>query len=66
MLDLRLPSGAFFSLLGIILIAMGILNPTDHAALTDSNVNLYCGVPVLAFGLFLLFLARRASRNSHD
>jgi uncharacterized membrane protein HdeD (DUF308 family) len=63
MLDLRLPSGLFFTLLGVILLAMGILNPADHGALTDVNVNLYCGIGMLVFGLFLLMLARRASRK---
>ena len=63
MLDLRLPSGLFFTLLGVILLAMGILNPADHGALTDLNVNLYCGIGMLVFGLFLLILAKRASRK---
>ena len=63
MLDLRLPSGSFFTILGIIVAGMGIFDPADRAALTDVNVNLYAGLCMLAFGLFLLMLARRASRR---
>jgi hypothetical protein len=63
MLDLRVPSGWFFTLLGVILIAMGLISPNEHAPLSDANVNLYCGLFMLAFGIFLLLLARRAARN---
>jgi hypothetical protein len=61
MLDLRVPSGWFFTLLGVILISVGVLQPDLRAALTDVNVNLYSGISMLAFGLFLLALARRAA-----
>ena len=64
MLDLRIPSGSFFTLIGLILIACGVFQPQLRAALTEANVNLYCGAVMLAFGLFLLALARRgASRG---
>ena len=63
MMDLRIPSGSFFVLLGLILVGMGILTPGERAALTDANVNLYCGFVMLAFGAFLLALAWRAARS---
>jgi hypothetical protein len=66
MLDLRLPAGSFFVLLGLILVGMGILTPGERASLTDANVNLYCGLPMLVFGGFLLLLAWRAARSGHD
>jgi hypothetical protein len=59
-LDLRLPSGLFFALLGAILCAAGVFSDA-RAPLTDTNVNLYCGVAMLCFGGFLLWLARRAA-----
>ena len=62
MLDLRLPTGWFFSLAGVILLAMGIFSP-DRAALTDANVNLYCGLFMVVFGAFMLLMAFRASRK---
>lgn len=62
MLDLRVPSGWFFTLLGVILLGMGVLAPDTRAALTDANVNLYSGIGMLAFGLFLLAMAWRSRR----
>ena len=50
-------------LLGLILIGMGILAPGERAALSDVNVNFYCGLLMLAFGGFLLVLAWRAARR---
>jgi uncharacterized membrane protein HdeD (DUF308 family) len=64
MLDLRVPSGWFFALLGIILLGMGLFAPDARAVLTDANVNLYSGAAMLIFGAFMLILARRAARKS--
>lgn len=61
MLDLRIPSGWFFAILGVILLVMGIFAPDTRAALTDSNVNLYSGIAMAIFGAFLLLMARRAA-----
>ena len=58
MLDLRVPTGFFFTLIGLILVVMGVFLPSERAALTDSNVNLYCGLVMLAFGVFMLALTR--------
>ncbi len=63
MLDLRVPSGWFFTLLGVILLGYGIFAPDTHAALTDANVNLYSGLSMLVFGGFLLLMAWRGGRN---
>jgi len=64
MLDLRVPSGWFFTLLGLILLGMGIFAPDTRAALSDANVNLYSGLSMLVFGLIMLLLAWRASRRA--
>jgi hypothetical protein len=63
MLDLRTPSGFFFAIMGLILTVIGIFDPGARARLTEANVNLYAGLFMLAFGGFLLFLARRAARS---
>ena len=63
MLDLRIPSGWFFTILGVILLGMGVFAPETRAALTETNVNLFCGIAMLVFGLFLLALAWRAGRT---
>ena len=61
MLDLRVPSGWFFTLLGVILVVMGLISPDARAPLTDFNVNLYSGIAMLVFGVFLLLMARLAT-----
>ena len=55
--DLRTPIGAFFILIGGILIAM----PGQGAPLTDLPVNLYAGSVMLLFGGTMMWLARRRS-----
>ena len=57
-MDLRIPSGWFFILLGGILLAVGLtVSPT--APLTDVNVNLYTGAAMAFFGGILLWLAKK-------
>jgi hypothetical protein len=63
MLDLRIPSGLFFVILGAIVLAVGLVQPDLRAPLTDVNVNLYSGVSMLLFGGFLLLMARRALKK---
>jgi hypothetical protein len=65
MLDLRVPSGLFFVILGAIVLAVGLIQPDLRApaSLTDVNVNLYSGLSMLLFGGFLLLMARRAERK---
>ena len=62
-MDLRASSGLFFTLLGAILLALGIFSPDLRARLTEVNVNLYSGASMLAFGALLLLLARRGARH---
>jgi hypothetical membrane protein len=59
-MDLRVPSGLFFALLGLIVGLVGIFSPGTRAPLAEVNVNLYAGIAMLAFGAILLLLARRA------
>ena len=63
MLDLRLPTGSFFALAGLILLAVGVLSPDSRAPFTDVNVNLYCGFFMVTFGALMLLLAWRAGRK---
>jgi len=66
MLDLRLPTGSFFALAGAILLAMGIFSPETRGTLSDANVNLYCGLFMVAFGAVMLLLALGSRRNKHS
>lgn len=61
MLDLRIPSGLFFFLVGAALVIVGMTMPDLRAQLTTANVNLYAGLAMALFGGILLWLARRAS-----
>ena len=53
--DLRIPIGAFFLIVGVLLVAV----PGARAPLTETPVNLYAGLAMLAFGGVMLWLARR-------
>jgi len=62
-LDIRLPIGMLFTLVGLLLTGYGALS--DAAIYQRSlgyNVNLVWGLVLLAFGVFMLVLGRRASR----
>lgn len=61
MLDLRLPSGLFFAITGLILVVLGVASPGTRAAMTDANINLWAGAVMLTFGAVLLLLARRSA-----
>jgi hypothetical protein len=60
MLDLRVPSGVFFVLTGLLLLGLSFSHP--RAPMTQANVDLYAGVVMLAFGGLLLLLAGRGRR----
>ena len=63
--DLRLPIGLMFSLYGIILVVFGLIS--DKAIYERSlgiNINLGWGLVMLAFGVLMLWLARRGSKAS--
>jgi hypothetical protein len=58
--DLRKPSGYFFTLLGIILLLRGALGPDRRPPLADWNVNLFGGAAIVLVGAVLLLLSLRA------
>lgn len=58
--DLRRPTGYLFGLLGLILLVYGLIYPGIRAPLNpETNVNLWCGLMLLAFGGSLLWLSFR-------
>lgn len=64
-LDIRLPMGAFFSLIGAMLAVYGLI--ADRSIYERSlgiNVNLGWGLATLGFGLVLLYLSRRRTGAS--
>ena len=59
-MDLHVPTGWFFLLLGAILIGMGTLS-SSSAPLTTHNVNLFAGLAMAIFGGWMLWLGKRTS-----
>ena len=63
MLDLRLPMGLMFSLVGAMLVIYGLCTwgGEQYVHSLGINVNLWWGLALLAFGLIMLGLARWAA-----
>ena len=63
-LDVRLPIGYLFIIIGLILFGVGITsNPVDYAKSLDVNIDLWWGIVMGAFGGFMLFLAFRSKKK---
>ena len=65
--DIRLPMGFMFSILGLVLTVFGLFTAGDSALYSRSlgiNVNLWSGLLMLAFGLLMLFYALRARKSA--
>jgi len=61
-LDIRAPIGGLFSLLGLMLAGYGLVagSRTSSDVAPVTNVNLWWGIVMLLFGVFMLVLSRRA------
>jgi hypothetical protein len=60
-LDIRLPIGTLFTVLGVILIGYGVAtldDPSLYSRSNSVNVNLWWGIVMFAFGLGMLLSAR--------
>ncbi len=69
MLDLRLPMGLMFSLVGTMLTIYGLCTWGGDQYVKQSlgiNVNLWWGLALLTFGLAMLGLARWAAAAGKD
>ena len=64
-LDLRLPIGGLFAVLGVMLAGFGLVTGGDTAMYVKSggmNINLIWGVVMIVTGLIFLGLARRGAK----
>jgi hypothetical protein len=62
-LDIRLPIGGLFTLLGLLLAGYGwSSNPELYEHSLGINVNLRWGLVMLAFGIIMMLLGRRGAR----
>jgi len=65
-LDLRVPLGLMFSLVGLILTVFGLKTNGDEVLYAPSlgiNANLWWGLVLLVFGLTMLLLGRRGQKR---
>ena len=65
MVDIRIPIGLMFSILGILITIFGFLTRSDSGMYQRSlgiNVNLIMGVIMLLFGLVMLWLSQRKKK----
>ena len=60
-LDIRVPIGMMFAILGALLLGYGLLGDASiYSRSLGYNVNVSWGAAVLGFGLVMLFFGRRA------
>ena len=63
-IDIRLPIGVLFTVLGALLAGFGaVSDPAIYARSLGYNVNLWWGLTLFCFGLVLLYLVRRRARH---
>jgi len=65
-IDIKLPIGLMFSILGLLLSLFGLFTTGDTVLYSRSlgiNVNLWSGAGMLVFGLIMLFLAWKSKKT---
>jgi hypothetical protein len=66
MLDLRLPIGLLFSLVGALLLVFGLVTSSNGPMYQHSlgiNINIWWGLFLTAFGVVMLVLARKGTNR---
>ncbi len=65
MVDIRIPIGLMFSIVGVLIAVFGFFTMSDTEMYHKSlgvNVNIIMGILMLAFGLIMLFFAFRKKK----
>jgi len=65
-MDIRIPIGLLFAILGFILFAFGLYSMNDtelYARSLGKNINLWTGVAMLVFGGMMLFFAIKKKKK---
>lgn len=66
-LDIRLPIGYMFSLVGVLLVLAGFIgDKAEHQRSLGININLYWGLFLIAFGAVMLVMAFRAKKQEEQ
>jgi hypothetical protein len=66
MVDIRIPIGLMFSIIGILISVFGFFTKSNVEMYNKSlgiNVNIIMGVLMLVFGLVMLYFARRKKKG---
>jgi hypothetical protein len=66
MVDIRMPIGLMFSILGLIISVYGFITISNTEMYQKSlgiNINIIMGVIMLIFGLIMLYFARRKKKS---
>jgi drug/metabolite transporter (DMT)-like permease len=65
-LDIRLPIGMMFSLIGAVMVVYGLITGSNkelyHRSL-DININLWWGLVLLVFGALMFVFAKRSAKK---
>ncbi len=66
MVDIRIPIGLMFAIIGILISVFGLVTMSNtemyHKSL-DINVNIIMGVLMFIFGVIMLYFARRKKKS---
>jgi len=65
-LDIKIPIGLIFTIFGLILSVYGLVTGSDaqiYAKSLGYNINLYIGLFMFVFGVFMLILARKTFKE---
>jgi hypothetical protein len=63
-LDIRLPIGLMFSLIGLLLTGYGLTTPAElYQRSLNINVNLWWGLVLIVFGAWMLISALRGAKK---
>ena len=63
-LDIRLPIGLMFSVLGLLLVVVGLFIDGRSAQAQPTSVNLWWGIVMLVFGIIMFLLGRRGTATA--
>ncbi len=64
-LDIRVPLGLLFAIVGLLLAVFGLVGPKDlYARSLGVNVNLWWGLVLLLFGVSMFLLGRRGQSRA--
>lgn len=64
-LDIRLPIGGLFTVIGLLLVSYGLLAGKEiYQASLGINVNFWWGLVMFGFGLIMIMFSRHADQRS--